>query len=87
MYHFGGDTMSVSVNFTGERMQIRVVESASVGVVTYGDTYGECFYCRDGERVKLYSYRVTYRHAGDVVSDTELVCRSCYNWLGEGARD
>lgn len=68
-------------------MQIERAEGASVRVVTYHDTWGECFYCRDGGRVKLYRHMVTYRHAGDVVADSELVCRSCYNWLGEGARD
>lgn len=55
-----------------------------VGDVT---THGECYYCRDGERVRLYRYVRATIHAGDIIPDEEYVCRSCYNWLGTPARD
>jgi D-arabinose 1-dehydrogenase-like Zn-dependent alcohol dehydrogenase len=68
-------------------MQRTTEDGASVGVGTYGDTYGECYYCRDGESVRLYRYEKAYRYNGDIVADTEMVCRGCYNWLGTASHE
>lgn len=61
--------------------------AVALGVVSDATTHGECYYCRDGERVRLYRYVRTMIHAGDVVPDDEYVCRLCYNWLLTSERD
>ena len=44
-------------------------------------TYGECYYCRDGQRVLLVPHRIAYIEDGEMGVDTEMVCQRCKGWL------
>jgi hypothetical protein len=63
----------------GHRME-QVVSSAIAAMLGPARD-GECYYCRDGKRVRLFKYTRGIYSGGDFVPDDEYVCFSCYHWL------